>query len=189
MRRVRCRTGIAHTTAGSITDSITDFMAADLLEIRERFVEAGGNLTQSLGIGRVIGQIFAHLYFTAEPQSLDDLTEALGISKGSASMLVRQLEQWGAVKQVWIKGERRDYYEACEDFGRIIRRALLDQIGRRMEAADALLLEGEQALDVKRNGKGGKEQQFLRRRIQRLRHFRNRAQYIWDSSVLRLLMK
>jgi len=84
------------------------------------------------------------------PQNLENLMQALGISKGSASMTVRQLEQWGALKQVWIKGERKDYYETTESFGRIIRKALLDLVGRRMESSDAILDEAERLLQQKK---------------------------------------
>jgi DNA-binding transcriptional regulator GbsR (MarR family) len=91
-----------------------------------------------------------HLYFSAEPQSLDDLAERLHISKGSASMAVRQLEAWGALRQVWIKGDRKDYYQTTEEFGRIIRKALQDLIGRHMESADRLLGESDAQLG---NGK------------------------------------
>jgi len=115
-------------------------------DLRRRFVEAAGQMTQTLGAGRVMGQVFAHIYFSRQPQSLDDLTRALGISKGSASMTVRQLEQWTALRQVWIKGERKDYYEASEHFGSVIRRALLDVIGRKMESGDFILTEAEQEL-------------------------------------------
>jgi DNA-binding transcriptional regulator GbsR (MarR family) len=164
-------------------------MTAELQQLRERFIERGGQITQSIGIGRVIGQVFAHVYFSPEPQTLDDMTRELEISKGAASMSVRQLEQWGALKQVWIKGERKDYFEANDDFGRIIRRALLDLIGRRMQVTDSLLEDGEMFLEQRRNGKKDPEGEFLQKRIKKLRHFRDRAQHIWDSSVIRLLLK
>lgn len=164
-------------------------MTSDLKQLRERFIETGGHITQSIGVGRVIGQVFAHIYFSPQAQTLDDLTRELHISKGSASMSVRQLEQWGAVRQVWVKGERKDYYEANEDFGRIIRRALLDLIGRRMEATDALLEDAERLAPKGPKKLQDPDEQFMRRRVQKLRVFRDRAQYIWDSSIIKLLLK
>jgi DNA-binding transcriptional regulator GbsR (MarR family) len=89
--------------------------------ITRRFIEDAGNTTQALGVGRVIGQIFAYLYFSEESRTLDDMKGALGISKGSASMGVRQLEQWGAVQRVWVKGDRKDFYTANDYFGQIVR--------------------------------------------------------------------
>lgn len=160
-------------------------------QMRRRFIEAAGQLTQTLGAGRVMGQVFAHIYFSREPQSLDDLTGSLGISKGSASMTVRQLEQWGALRKVWIKGERKDYYEAQDHFGRIIRRALLDVIGRKMEAGDLVLKEAEEALQSAGSSRNqqAEDWKFLRDRIGKIRAFRGRAQRLWDSSILKMLLK
>ncbi len=163
-------------------------MTDHLKELRERFIDAGGQLSQSVGLGRGIGQISAYLYFSPLPQTLDDLTRELHISKGSASMSVRQLEQWGAVHKVWVKGERKDYYEATEDFGQIIRRAVLDLVGRRAEMADGLLTEAETMLATHAKA-GGKDEAFIKRRIKKLRVFRDRAQFIWDSSILKLLLR
>ena len=158
-------------------------------QIRARFIETGGHVTQSIGIGRVIGQIFAHVYLSPEPQTLDDMVAALGISKGSASMSVRQLLQWGALQPVWIKGERKDYFEASEDFPQLVRRALLDLIGRRMQVADNLLIDTEQWLAESGNGAESADLKFIHRRVKKLRVFRDRAQAIWDHSLVRLLRK
>ena len=103
----------------------------------QRFIEDAGRLTQSLGFGRVIGQIYAYLYFSRTPRCLADLQNALGISKGSASMGVRQLEQWSAVSKVWVKGDRKDYYAANDWFGQILKSALVDTIGKKMEIGRA----------------------------------------------------
>ena len=114
--------------------------------IIRRFIEDAGSTTQSLGVGRVIGQIYAYLYFSEPPRSLDDMKEELGISKGSASMGVRQLEQWGAAQRVWVKGDRKDFYTANDYFGSIIRNVMSDLMGKRLaslsqslDAADAEL--------------------------------------------------
>jgi DNA-binding transcriptional regulator GbsR (MarR family) len=160
---------------------------SELQALREKFIETAGQFTQSLGFGRNLGQIFAHVYFSAKPQTLDDLTSHLGISKGSASMSVRQLEGWHALRKVWVKGDRKDYYETTEEFGRILRKALLDLVGQKMEAADALLEEAETLL--KTSGNGSREAALIRQRVARLRTFRQRAQGLWESSILRLLLK
>ncbi|MEM7390964.1 MAG: MarR family transcriptional regulator [Verrucomicrobiota bacterium] len=166
-------------------------MHEDLEKIRERCIEASGNTTQSLGSGRVIGQIFAHLYLSEEPQTLDDLTKALRISKGSASTSVRQLEQWGAVRRMWIKGDRKDYYEALEDFGRIVRKALLDNIKGRIEEADQLLLDIDESLELLKTNETvpKKELSFFEKRIQIVKTFRERAGYIWDKWIFKYFIK
>ncbi len=144
-------------------------------------------MTQSLGLGRVVGQIYAYLYFSSGPRGLADMQHALGISKGSASMGVRQLEQWHAVKKVWVRGDRKDYYEANDWFGQIVKSAVADTIGKKLGAYSSLLDEVEGELASLDNGNG--ERDFLRGRIQHLRKFQKRAQGVWSSPLLKMLMK
>jgi DNA-binding transcriptional regulator GbsR (MarR family) len=153
--------------------------------IVRRFIEDAGSATQSLGLGRVLGQVYAYLYFSSVPRTLDDLKEALGISKGSASMTVRQLAQWGAVQQVWVKGDRKDYYAANDYFGRIIRSAIQDGFGKRMESLAGLLDEADAAL----NGNGDADQRFVRQRVQRLRDFQQKASGLWNNPLVKMMMR
>jgi DNA-binding transcriptional regulator GbsR (MarR family) len=43
---------------------------------------------------------------------MDDLIQRLDLSKGSASQGLRFLRQIGAIKPVYVAGDRRDHYEA-----------------------------------------------------------------------------
>src|SRR5436309_1683950 len=105
------------------------------LAARRKFVEAGGHTTQSFGLGRIMGQIYAVLYLSPTPMCLDDIAKELGVSKASVSTTVRQLERWAAVKRVWVHGDRKDYYEAETDFYTEIGRASCRERGERwMEA-------------------------------------------------------
>lgn len=148
-----------------------------------RFIEDAGHLTQALGFGRVTGQIYALLYFSAEPRTLDDLKRDLAISKGSASMCVRQLQGWGAVQRVWVKGDRKDYYQANDYFGQIIRRGLQEIIGRRMEALNQFLDEADQTLA------GAEGEAFIRQRVDRLRAFQKKAVKFWANPLVKMMLK
>ena len=149
-----------------------------------RFVQEAGNASQAFGFGRVVGQIYAFLYFTERPCNLGDLCSALGISKGSASMGVRQLEQWGAVRKIWIKGDRKDYYEALTGLGSIIRKALADVYAVKMDTASGML---EQALDEVDPENG--DSQFVRDRLEHLETFRERARKAWDNPLMQRLLR
>lgn len=160
----------------------------DIIFIIKRFIEDAGNMTQSFGLGRVVGQLYAYLYFSSIPKNLADMQEALGISKGSASTAVRQLEQWGATKKVWVKGDRKDYYEACDWFGRILKNAIIDTFGKRMSSYTSLLHEVEEdltTLESRDNGDGA----FIRQRIDRLRQFQQKAQGILGNTIIQGLIK
>ena len=165
---------------------MTPMSVQELPPVVQKFVQEAGSMTQSLGFGRVVGQIYAYMFFSPEPRNLASLQRALGISKGSASMGVRQLEQWGAVRKVWVRGDRKDYYEADLWFGHIIKQALMDMVGKRLdgfsrmlEAADAELAEG----------KGNENLEFARERVKRLRAFQSKASKVWNSPVVRMLLR
>ena len=147
----------------------------DLNPIVHRFIEDAGSTTQALGLGRVVGQIYAYLYFSPEPRNLADLQDTLGISKGSASTCVRQLEQWGAVRKIWIKGDRKDYYEANDWLGKILRNIALDTIGKKLLAYASLHDNGGDA--------------FVRERIRHLREFEKKARKVWDSKLLKMFLE
>jgi DNA-binding transcriptional regulator GbsR (MarR family) len=159
---------------------------SDLHPIVRRFIEDAGNATQSFGVGRVLGLIYAYLYFSPEPRGLSDLQTALGISKGSASTGVRQLEQWSAVRKVWVRGDRKDYYEANDWFGQILKNAVLDAVGKRIASSAALLSEAETRLA---GATGNGDEAFIRARLAHVRRFQKRVQAMWDSRMLRRLLR
>jgi len=93
---------------------------------RLQLIAAAGNLCRRLGLPRSWGQIYGLLFFSAQPLSLDDITQRLGISKASASTGTRQLASWGALRQVWVPGDRRDYFEVVPDLAGILRSVYRD---------------------------------------------------------------
>lgn len=149
------------------------------------FVEDAGRLTQSLGLGQAIGQVFAYLYFSPEPRSLPAIQQALGISKGSASMTVRQLERWLAVRKVLIKGDRKDWYEANDWLGQIVRNVLVGAIEKRLALSNGLFSPtGEDALVVDHP-----DAAFVAARIKHLRGFQQRVKKVWESPVVHKLVR
>ena len=102
---------------------------------RRRFVEAGGNTTHSFGLGRMIGRVYALLYLTPKPISLEDIASSLAVSKASASITVRQLSSWHALRQVWVPGDRRDYYEAETDFSIIFKEGIMPGLRKKLQSA------------------------------------------------------
>jgi DNA-binding transcriptional regulator GbsR (MarR family) len=165
---------------------MTPHDSSDFSPVVRRFIEEAGKVTQSFGVGRVLGQIYAYLYFSERPRSLSDMQRGLGISKGSASMGVRQLEQWEAVRKVWVRGDRKDYYEANDWFGNIVKHAALDTVVKKLSSSAAVLGELETELKQDPNGWGGA---FVRGRIKHLRRFQQRAQKLLGSPLLRMLLK
>lgn len=139
--------------------------------IIDNFVESAGNLGASLGISKVVAQLYALLYVWPEPLSLDDMCELLKISKGNASMNIRYLEQWNAVKKIWQKGSRKDYYEVNPDIEKIVFTRLKEGLERRIND----FLQNLDKLDeeIKKLEKNSKNNQHTKLFIQRIKKIRD----------------
>lgn len=57
-------------------------------------------------------RLFAYLYLSEKPLTLDDMSDALGKSKTSMSTSMRSLSELNLVTRVWKKGIRKDLYQA-----------------------------------------------------------------------------
>lgn len=158
-------------------------------------VEAGGRTSQAFGLSRLFGQIYTYLYLSPEPQSLDDLAAALGVSKASVSIAARQLESWGAVKCIWRKGDRRDFYEAETDVGRLIRGGLLTSLNKKLESARnqiqrslSLLEQNPSGGKNGNNGSGASELKFLRGRLEEAEERRARLEKLLNNPLVKRLL-
>lgn len=154
---------------------------------RWEMIEAGGRTAQSFGLGRLFGQIFMLLYLSPEPASLDELAGQLGVSKASISIACRQLETWGAVHRVWVKGDRKDYYVAETAFDRILRSGLLLSLNKKLDTAKIHI---EQSLALLEKG-GAKDNgaAFLRTRLRQAEQYRERINRLLGSRLVRAILR
>lgn len=156
-----------------------------------KFVEAAGHTTQSFGIGRILGQIFALLYLSPRPLCLDEIAAELGVSKASVSTTIRQLERWSAVHRVWVRGDRKDYYEAEADLQVVIRNGLLTTLRKKFETAGLQIGEVEESLKhalETTNGEERKDIEKVAERLQRAKEFHSRIQSILGNPLIEHLM-
>ncbi len=89
--------------------------ADDIERIREEFIEKIGVIAQGEGLPRIAGRVFATLVYDGERVSFSELAESLGVSRGSISASVRQLEQLQVIKRVAKPGDRQDYFQMAPD--------------------------------------------------------------------------
>lgn len=102
-------------------------MNNSLDEIRHGVMEAVGRVTEFWGFSKIMGQLYGLLYLSPAPMTLDDMVRELSISKGNASINIRALQRWNMVKPVWVKGDRKDFYEAETDFWKIVKGVLRER--------------------------------------------------------------
>jgi DNA-binding transcriptional regulator GbsR (MarR family) len=107
-------------------------MAPDTVQ---RFVEAWGAMGSLWGINRSVARVHALLMASEEPISLDEIAERLQISKGNASMSLRELRTFGVVRQVEVPGDRRDFYVTEPDVWTMFFRILRERKRREFDPA------------------------------------------------------
>lgn len=101
----------------------------------QRFVEAWGAMGSLWGINRSVARVHALLMASEEPISLDEIAERLQISKGNASMSLRELRNFGVVRQVEVPGDRRDFYVTEPDVWTMFFRILGERKRREFDPA------------------------------------------------------
>jgi DNA-binding transcriptional regulator GbsR (MarR family) len=156
-------------------------------DIRGRMIEGGGRTAQTFGLNRVLGQIYMLLYTSERPRSLDEIAEDLRLSKASVSIACRQLGGLGVLRRVWIKGDRKDYYEAETDLRRLLDASLLQSLGRSLESARQLLRECQDGLQ---EGGRGEERgvAVLRARLREAQRYCDRLASLLRNPILRRLL-
>jgi HTH-type transcriptional regulator, glycine betaine synthesis regulator len=83
--------------------------------VEEEFVGLWRSMSSLWGISPTMAEIHGLLYITGAALSMDDIMARLGISRGNVSMNLSKLAEWGLVRRVHKRGDRRDYYESLSD--------------------------------------------------------------------------
>src|SRR5947207_6830470 len=86
-----------------------------LEEVEDRFVDLWDAMSSLWGISPTMARIHGLLYITGAALSMDDIMARLVISRGNVSMNLSKLVEWGLVRRVHKRGDRRDYYESLSD--------------------------------------------------------------------------
>ncbi len=112
-------------------------------ETVRQFVEAWGAMGSLWGINRSVARVHALLMANEEPLSLEQIADRLKMSKGNASMSLRELRTFGVVRQVEVPGDRRDFYVTEPDvwtmFFRILRERKRREFDPALEAVHRLV--------------------------------------------------
>jgi DNA-binding transcriptional regulator GbsR (MarR family) len=114
---------------------------AALKQARDEFVSQWGALGSQWGISRTMAQIHALLMISEQPMTTDELMDELQISRGNAHGNVKELVAWGLVRQVVVRGERKEFFEAEKDVWEIARTVARERKRREIEPALGVLRE------------------------------------------------
>ncbi|WP_229683119.1 GbsR/MarR family transcriptional regulator [Virgibacillus oceani] len=85
-------------------------------ETIEKFIQVIAKNMNLYGITSSVGRLYGVLYFSDQPMTLDDMRDALVMSKTSMSTGVRALSDMKMVESTFKKGIRKDLYQSEEDW-------------------------------------------------------------------------
>ncbi len=123
----------------------------NLEEAKRQFIASWGAFGTNWGINRTMAQIHALLLISPNPQTQDDMMEALNISRGNANMNIRDLIGWGLAERVIIPGERKEYFTAEKDIWKVAKQIVKERKKRELEPMLQLMDKLEQTEGDKRD--------------------------------------
>lgn len=160
-------------------------LSNSLIEAHDLFVERIGFFGTLFGFSKLIGQIYGELYLSPTPLNLNNLMGKLHVSKGSVSVNIRELEKLGGCKKVWVKGDRKDYYEAETNFSDILGEKVLEALRWRISTFGGILrITSESIVDKGKNFANSEEEEligFYRERLQKIEDFRQKIDILINS--------
>ncbi len=148
-------------------------------ETIEKFIQAIAKNMNLYGLTPSVGRLYGVLFFSDKPMTLDDMRDALEMSKTSMSTGVRALSEMKMVESTFKKGIRKDLYQSEEDwyksftslFGNRWRHHTETNIEESEEAIEELqkLYEGTNDEELKEK---------ITRDIERLRYAKNYYEWL-----------
>src|SRR3990170_6994327 len=140
----------------------------NLRTAQDTFIRRWGEMGQTWGINRTMGEIFAFLYITGQPQCTDDVMERLNISRGNASISLRALVDWGIIRRMHRRGERREYFESLGDVWEMFSIIIAERKRREMDPVLETIRQCRRMLDESTIGKSAARQESIQLTQQRL---------------------
>lgn len=83
---------------------------------RDRFISEVAKNIYLYDISQSVGRLYGTVFFSDDAMTLDDMSEALGMSKTSMSTGIRLLLEANMAERVWEKGIRKDLYKTEDDW-------------------------------------------------------------------------
>lgn len=104
-----------------------------ILDAEALFIRRWGEMAAGWGISRTMAEIHALLYLAPRPLCMDDMMERLAISRGNASMNLRQLVNWGLIQRLHQRGDRKEYFQAETDVWQMFETIIRERKRREIE--------------------------------------------------------
>lgn len=146
-------------------------MTPSLSKIKTDFTEGLSQISRFWGFPKGMGAIFAVLYLSPTPLSLDEIVSETGLTKGAISTEIRALARMGLVHRSTKLGDRKDYYTAESDFYAAIKSILKERQNSEFDRAVRSVKDTLATMEV--NWVENEEWNFVYARVQALQEFFN----------------
>lgn len=146
-------------------------MPQSLTSIKKDFTEGLSQISRFWGFPKGMGAIFAVLYLSPTPLSLDEIVSETGLTKGAISTEIRALARMGLVHRSTKLGDRKDYYEAEADFYAAIKSILKERQNSEFDRAVRSVSDTLSTMEA--NWVENEEWNFVYERVQALQEFFN----------------
>lgn len=84
-------------------------------DIRHNIMEDIGQSYAKFGHSQLLGRVVGLLLCEDEPLTVDQMCEILEVTKTPVNQICKRLEELKLIKRVWVKGERKHYYQIVLD--------------------------------------------------------------------------
>jgi DNA-binding transcriptional regulator GbsR (MarR family) len=155
-------------------------------EARQCLIRAAGWTTQDFGMGRIVGEVFALVFFSKEPISLDDIEKELALSKAAVSIATRQLDKLSLLERVKNQGDRKIYYRISAHFAASLKNGILEMLRSKLQTAEDVLNQAEAFL---KDGEDSEEKEFFKGQISRAKRIRNQTDKIINNPIFKLITR
>src|SRR5215203_1445909 len=144
-----------------------------LVTAQDLFIRRWGEMGATWGINRTMAEIHALMYIVGRPLCTDDVMERLHISRGNTSMNLRALCEWGMIRRMHRRGERREYFESLQDVWVMLSIIAAARKRREMDPVLETIKHCQELLDEQSLGKFAKseEVQITRQRLAGMEDF------------------
>ena len=134
-----------------------------------------------------MGRVWTVLYLSRKPLSADDLVSCTGLSAGSISMTLSDLQQWGVVRRSWAPRSRKRLYEPETDILAMVTHviqqrelSIVSESARRLEEALRILDEEGRSSDVDQMLEG----RFVATRVRKLMNLARTGRGLLERFVI-----
>jgi len=95
---------------------LSNSVKEEIEDIKHQFVEKIADNMHTFGVSSTVGRVLGIIYMNRKPMTLDELSEATGMSKMRMSQVIREMIDLNIAEQVFEKGVRKNLYNVENDY-------------------------------------------------------------------------